>query len=374
MRRGLMLSVAFHVGLVGSLLLAWAATPAKLEEEVPVTVELVSLPDAKNGPAAPAPAEAAPLPKREAATPNPLPQPEPQPAPPKVAEPLPPPPPPPPPSLPPKPAAADPPPEPDPPRTIAAEPKPEVPRPVPAQVPVAKPEPPKPQLPKPEPVKPAVPEKPKVAEKVAEKPPEKLAAKLPEKPREPPKPEPPKVAERKPDPKPPERIPPKPAAPIVSKPAEKAPEKPAEDSFAALLKSVERLDKLVQADKASPGAGRALPQPQSGQGSRGEAQLTAGEMDGLRREIERCWNVPVGVRGLEDMQVLLRINLNRDGSVVAVTVQDQARMASDPAFRTVAESARRAVQSCRLTPPAPEKYAQWRDIIMTFHPGDALRG
>ncbi|MCS6781317.1 MAG: hypothetical protein NZ555_16625, partial [Geminicoccaceae bacterium] len=242
-------------------------------------------------------------------------------------------------------------PEPKPAETRLAEAPPKPPaKPEPAK-PVAKAEPPRAEPPKPQPPKP--------------EPPKPVAKVEPARP-QPAKPEPAKAEPPKPEPA-------KPAA--KSEPAPTRPKPEAEDSFAALLKSVEKLERRVQAERASPGQGRAesrLPEAR-GTALRADQALTQGEIDAIRRQIERCWNVPVGVRGIETMQVRLRIAMNRDGSVARVGIEDQARMAVDPAFRTVAESAQRAVLSCQLTLP-PEKYEQWREMVMTFHPKDALSG
>jgi hypothetical protein len=56
-----------------------------------------------------------------------------------------------------------------------------------------------------------------------------------------------------------------------------------------------------------------------------------------------------------------------------VSIEDRNRFDQDTGFRTVAESARRAVLTCRLDLPA-DKYAVWRDMVLTFSPGDALSG
>ncbi len=358
MRRALSLSLAAHLGL--GLLVFGLARPPELPVEEAVVVELVAAPapgPAQSAP--PAPAEAAPLPKREAASPAPPPRPEP----------------------PPEPAATEAPPEPPAPKPgpEPVEPKPAKPEPTRAEPP--KPEPSKPEPPKPEP-KPAAVEK-----RLADKPePEKPRAEKPRpapaepRPVEPPKPAPRPEPAKTPPPQSPASKPapskPEPAKPEPPKPAPSRPEPSREDSFAALLRSVEKLERRVQADKASPGRGRGepLPEPVAGGPLRtADQSLTQSEIDAIRRQIERCWNVPVGVRGIETMQVRLRIAMNRDGSVARVGIEDQARMSADPAFRTVAESAQRAVLSCRLTLP-PEKYEQWREMVMTFHPKDALSG
>lgn len=324
MRRALIASLAIHLSM-GAVLTFALARPRPLPVEEIVAVELVAAPE--TGPTAKAtaaPAEAAPLPPREAAAPAPVPAPEPP--------------------------AEVPPPEKPPAKTVQPPPAPSPAKPAEPKIaaPPARPEPPR--------AKPAPPKEVEPPPRPPEKPPvEKPKAKPVEPPR-------PAQAASKPPPEP-SRATPQPAKPL------------AEDSFAALLRSVEKLDRRVQAERASPGKGRAEPQPQEarGEAARAEATLTQGEVDAIRRQIERCWNVPVGVRGIETMQVRLRIAMNRDGSVARVGIEDQARMTVDPAFRTVAESAQRAILTCQLVLPA-EKYEQWREMVMTFHPKDALSG
>ncbi|MDW8341566.1 MAG: hypothetical protein RMK73_08810 [Geminicoccaceae bacterium] len=347
MRRALTVSLALHLGVLGVLGLGLARSRSLPEPEA-IAVEVVSAPElGPNRRAAAPPAATAPLPPREAASPSPASRSEPE----RVAEP-------------PAEPAAKPRPEPEPPVATRLAPPPPKPEPAPQPEPAPRPEPVK------EPPRPA--EKPRSTEtkpaetKLADAKREPAAKAEPPRPAarpEPPKPEPPKPAAKAEPPRPE----PKPAAPRP------APE--TEDSFAALLKSVEKLERRVRAEQTSPGQGRAEPRPQEARGTaaRAEEGLSQGEIDAIRRQIERCWNVPVGVRGIETMQVRLRIAMNRDGTVARVGIEDQARMAVDPAFRVVAESAQRAVLSCHLTLP-PEKYELWREMVMTFYPGDALRG
>lgn len=353
MRRALILSLAVHVGLLGAIALG-SLRARSFPEPTIVAVELVAGPETGANQRAAAPqAATAPLPPREAASPNPAPRSEPEAgAPPPPPEPA-----------------------PRPPMRPQAEPEPARAAPPPPPEPAPRPEPPK------EPPRPAEKPRPNEAKpvdtKLAEaerKPPAKL-----EPPRPAPRVEPAKPEAVKPEPAKPE--PPKPAAKVEPakpepKPAPPRPSAEAEDSFAALLKSVERLERRVRAEQTTPGQGRSevrLPEARGTTPRAAEEGLSQSEIDAIRRQIERCWNVPVGVRGIETMQVRLRIVLNRDGSVARVGIEDQARMAVDPAFRVVAESAQRAVLSCHLTLP-PEKYELWREMVMTFYPGDALRG
>ena len=74
------------------------------------------------------------------------------------------------------------------------------------------------------------------------------------------------------------------------------------------------------------------------------------------------------------MVVQLRIQMRPDGTVQSVTIEDQARLAGDPLFRAVAESARRAVDKCSPLNLPPGKYAVWRDLRLNFYPEDAISG
>ena len=150
---------------------------------------------------------------------------------------------------------------------------------------------------------------------------------------------------------------------------------PAEDDFASLLRSVEEQARRVEAPERREGTGSADVERQvpPAAATTANVSLSASELAGIRQQIERCWNVPVGVPGIESMRVDLRIQLESDGMVREVSIEDSGRLAQDPGFRTVAESARRAVLTCRLDLPI-EKFAVWRDMVLTFSPGDALSG
>lgn len=99
-------------------------------------------------------------------------------------------------------------------------------------------------------------------------------------------------------------------------------------------------------------------------------RLTVSEKDALRRQIEKCWNVPIGARNPEELVVQVRIRVNRDRTVQDATIVNSARVASDSFFRAMAESARRAIMNPKCSPLKlpPDKYDQWSEITMTFDP------
>ena len=132
--------------------------------------------------------------------------------------------------------------------------------------------------------------------------------------------------------------------------------------------------RLVQGEVRDEGTGRSRDGAGQARTEIGEARLSFGEIDALRRQIGGCWTLPVGIDGIDDMVVQLRIQVRPDRTVQAVTIQDQGRLNRDSRFRAVAESARRAVDMCSPLNLPPGKYAVWRDIVMNFYPEDAISG
>jgi hypothetical protein len=368
MPRGIALSAALH--LVVALLVVFGLPTlfrARMEENPPIAVRLVTIapetratepnPDRPHrhaapveaipGPPAPKPLPkpAAPTPPPSAAAPPPLP-PEPKPSvetPVKEA----------PPPLPPKPKP--------PAEALAKEiPPPLPPEPKPApQAPAKEASPPPAAVPKPPPPEP--------------KPPQALANEAP-----------PPLPRSKPVPAPPKRlaamVPPlpkmKPAPPHKRAKAEPRRErmKYTEAGFEHLLKNL-AIDATGPSEETPPRrdrtpSGRASSQPKAPRG----AQLTASEIDLIREQIERCWDVPAGARDAKNLVVEIEVSLNPDGTVRQARIVDTARMASDPYFRAAAESARRALFNPLCTPLRlpPDKYPIWREMVLNFDPKDIL--
>ena len=119
----------------------------------------------------------------------------------------------------------------------------------------------------------------------------------------------------------------------------------------------------------------AAPQkPEKTQISRLGKSVTQSDKDAVRRQIERCWNPPVGAPKAENLIVDLRLEVNPDGTVRTVDVADSSRMNSDPYYRAAAESAVRAVLNprCRKLKLPPEKYEEWKILIIGFDPREML--
>jgi hypothetical protein len=146
------------------------------------------------------------------------------------------------------------------------------------------------------------------------------------------------------------------------------------DEFDALLASVEKMDRQLEGEVRREGAGRSPDAAGQARTRVGDDGLSFSEVDALRRQIGGCWTLPVGIDGIEDMVVRLRIQVRPDRTVQGVTIEDQARLNRDVTFRAVAESARRAVDRCSPLNLPSDRYAAWRDIMMNFYPEDAISG
>lgn len=393
MRRPLAYSVVLHVLVI--VIVAFglpALSPAPPVIEEPIVVDVLPLADRTNPPPtterAPAVELAKPAPPRPTRdepsrpaepkvasrtepaparpqTPRPeLPQPEPpKPEPPKPE-----------PKAEPKPERPEQKPQPPKPDIARAEPKPEAPKPEPKATRVEREPEAKPQ-PKPREAAPQTKSEPKGEPK-----PEPKAESKPDKPEPKPQPATPKSEVAKAEPKP---EPPKSASPPTSAP--RKPE-PAADDFASVMKAV---GDLKQSGKAS---ARPSPSPASKAEKPGEGDLgaqvaqalrsvgptgnkeslpvTASEIDAVRRQIERCWNLPAGTKDAGDLVVSIRVEMNPDGTPRSAAVDGNSRGQGNPLFQATADSARRAVLNPRCHPfkLPPDKYDRWRTMTLIFNP------
>lgn len=104
--------------------------------------------------------------------------------------------------------------------------------------------------------------------------------------------------------------------------------------------------------------------------------LALSEMDALKYQLARCWNIPTGAMNAEDLIVDVRITVRPDRTVETAEIVDQSRYNSDEFFRAAADSARRAVFNPICTPLAlPEdKYETWKEILIRFNPKEMFGG
>jgi len=108
------------------------------------------------------------------------------------------------------------------------------------------------------------------------------------------------------------------------------------------------------------------PVPRAAGASSQTQVLRGSQLTPIPEQIARCRNVPANARGAKDPVVEIRVIVDPDGTVRQATIVDQSRLGSDPVFRSLAESARRAFFNplCRPLHLPPDKYAIWRDLIV----------
>ena len=97
--------------------------------------------------------------------------------------------------------------------------------------------------------------------------------------------------------------------------------------------------------------------------------LTGGEKDAFRLAVGGCWVVDPGAQSA-GVVVTVAFSLGQDGKPQGDVRRVSASGGTDTAQEAAFQAARRAILRCgaRGFPLPVEKYAQWRDIEMTFNP------
>ena len=263
---------------------------------------------------------------------------------------------------------------------------------LPPEVKVKKPEPPKPQAepkkeepkvesPKPVTKTPAVRQEPmpKPAQvKPKEAPTPKDAVKVQDVPKEKPTP-------KKPVKKEPAKPAPKKAAPQPKPAPKKTTAQQQSGGLQSLLASVEKVKKpanpvAAREETTTQATGQEMNSGIKGGtgGSRMEA-LTISEKDLIANKIRECWNVNAGVEGADSMTIEVKAFVNRDGRVKDVRVLN---MKNDPVFRSMADSAVRAIWVCDsrnddspfkiLSVKHPDNYSSWKEIYLRMNPVEGV--
>ncbi len=106
--------------------------------------------------------------------------------------------------------------------------------------------------------------------------------------------------------------------------------------------------------------------------SYGMNQLVVSDLDGLRKQIRRCWKVP-SMTKRKDLNIHIRIRLRPDGTVKSANVLDKSstpRYLLDPYYRSLAETARHAIlgRACNPLRIPPETLRKGKPITLTLNP------
>ncbi|MEG9884249.1 MAG: hypothetical protein V6Z86_06470 [Hyphomicrobiales bacterium] len=158
----------------------------------------------------------------------------------------------------------------------------------------------------------------------------------------------------------------RPKRPIQS--AKKAPKKaPATfnpDEIAALLNKLPDQPKtLSETGESKTEAAR---EPNHETVNDDKSVITVNELEGLKRQIGRCWAPPSGLTVTPDLVVRLRVRMEPDGSVSRLP--DVLNTDPAPQFPAAASAAVAAVMACQPYDMPREKYAFWHEMILNFDP------
>ena len=200
-----------------------------------------------------------------------------------------------------------------------------------------------------------------------------LVAPQPKKPKAPKKKPTPPVPAAKPKPKPK----PKPEVKKEQKQPEKGKPQLA-NPLKSLLASVDALEKEVgntnQEATIKEGTEVNNMGIEGGTGGSYFSELSISEIDAIAGRLRAWWYLGPGAMGIKGMIIEIRAFLNKDGSVRKVDIINTSRYNSDAHFRSVADSARRAVYICApysiFADKYADKYDKWNTMLLRFNPLD----
>ncbi|MBQ8672128.1 MAG: hypothetical protein IJ525_06375 [Alphaproteobacteria bacterium] len=104
------------------------------------------------------------------------------------------------------------------------------------------------------------------------------------------------------------------------------------------------------------------------------SDLTISETDAIASLLSQNWNLDPGAYGIEGMVVEIKVTMARDGSIQKIEFVDKQRFNNDPNYRSVAESAERAIIATQqaLKEVFAGKYANhydsWSVLRLNFDP------
>lgn len=150
---------------------------------------------------------------------------------------------------------------------------------------------------------------------------------------------------------------------------------PTDKEMDALLKTLEKASegKEDKSNKRALAAKSDAKEDSLGEYNEDKA-LSISEEQAIRQQIERHWNVPIGVQDAGEMVITLYIALKIDGTVDQVKVVDAKCPASAAATcKAAVDSAVRAVwQASPLQNLSAMRYDSWKDFQISFDPRDVL--
>lgn len=131
------------------------------------------------------------------------------------------------------------------------------------------------------------------------------------------------------------------------------------------------IEALLNKQKASGGGAKRSTKTVSTGGDKttGGSKLSQTEMDALRGQVQKCWNVPAGAVDGDSLRVSVKFKLTPAGELDG-SPEIISGGGANGVERAAAESARRAVSRCAPYNLPADKYDAWADVIVNFDPSE----
>jgi outer membrane biosynthesis protein TonB len=105
------------------------------------------------------------------------------------------------------------------------------------------------------------------------------------------------------------------------------------------------------------------------------SRMSLDELDALRQRLAQLWSPPAGAKDPQELVVVFRIKLSRDGRIAPGPWPQLVASGNTPHAIAARESAARALNRGQpYDMLKPEHYEEWKDIEITFDPREMFGG
>jgi outer membrane biosynthesis protein TonB len=174
----------------------------------------------------------------------------------------------------------------------------------------------------------------------------------------------------------PQARPPTPKAQTAQTPERKVTEQKTADASAKPASTekdfnADEVAALLDKQKPSGGGAKRSTEQASlgGDKTTGGSKLSQSEMDALRGQVQKCWNVPAGALDGSSLKVSVKFKLDQTGTLEG-TPEIISGGGATGVERAAAEAAKRAVSRCSPYNLPADKYDAWADVIVNFDPSE----
>ncbi|MDR2831661.1 MAG: hypothetical protein LBV62_01970 [Rickettsiales bacterium] len=101
--------------------------------------------------------------------------------------------------------------------------------------------------------------------------------------------------------------------------------------------------------------------------SKKDELVVAEIINSIRDKLTKCWSIPESIAYKENFSIKINLLLSSQGEIIMADVADSSSYRDNPLFRSIADSAMRAVYKCSpLTGLPIEHHHIWREVTLDF--------